>query len=372
MNEDGIVLTDEGTRSRVLRSYDLLDTPREDDFDDLARLAADVCGTPIAVVNLVDTDRQFFKAEVGLGVRSSPLETSFCRHAMLVEEMLIVPDATKDSRFDGNALVHDAGGLRFYAGALLRTPDGIPIGTLCVLDHAPRTLDDRQVNALRTLARQVMTQIELRRVLGEERRATEALRAAQDRQNQLVREMSHRMKNTLSMVQAIVTQSLRRSEDVAQAREAISARLGAMARAQDILTTKDTSTALIGDVVETALSPHRTGQGGFAIAGPQIELTAPQALGLSLALHELATNAAKYGALSVEDGHVDIRWSGGEEELAFEWRETGGPPVVPPNERGFGSRLIERIVAAYFDGETSLDFDAGGVRFRLFAGQVKP
>ncbi|GGG21840.1 hypothetical protein GCM10010924_59090 [Rhizobium wenxiniae] len=113
---------DEEERSAALQSYDVLDTPREEDFDDLARVASDICGAPIAVVNLVDTTRQFFKAEVGLGVRSTPLETAFCRHALLRNDTMVVPDATKDPRFNCNPLVTEAPHIRAYAGALLKTP----------------------------------------------------------------------------------------------------------------------------------------------------------------------------------------------------------------------------------------------------------
>lgn len=368
MHHTDTAAVDEATRSAVLHSYSLLDTPRESDFDDLARLASEICQTPIAVVNLVDTTRQFFKAEIGLGVRESPLETSFCQHALLARDMLIVPDATVDPRFDGNPLVHRTPGLRFYAGALLKTDAGVPLGTLCVLDYAPRTLDERQIGALQILARQAMTQIELRRALGDERRASEALRASEARQAHLVREMSHRMKNTLAMVQAIVTQTLRQSDDADAARDAIAARLAALGRAQDILKNEANSTALIGDVVETALSPHRTGQGGFVVDGPKIELSAPQALGLSLALHELATNAAKYGALTKDDGTVRVVWQMATGGLEFRWTESGGPAVAAPRRRGFGTNLLEQIVASYFEGEAELAFAPDGVQFSLIAG----
>ena len=119
----------------------------------------------------------------------------------------------------------------------------------------------------------------------------------------------------------------------------------------------------IRDVVESALGPHRTGEGRFAIEGPVVTLGAQQALGLSLGLHELATNAAKYGALSNADGRVSIVWS--DRPFRFEWRETDGPIVVPPSRTGFGSRLIERIVASYFDGKAQLSFDPAGVAFSL-------
>ena len=149
-------------RLAALARYRILDTPRESGFDDLAEMASDICGTPIAVVNLIASGRQWFKAEVGLGVDSTPLDTSFCGTALLEEDFLLVPDATKDQRFANNPLVTAADGLRFYAGALLRSPDGVAIGTLCVLDYVPRSLTDTQHRALRSLARQVMAQLELR------------------------------------------------------------------------------------------------------------------------------------------------------------------------------------------------------------------
>jgi PAS domain S-box-containing protein len=152
----------EARRLEALRVYEVLDTPREAAFDEIAQLAAEICGTPIAVVNLIDEGRQFFKAEVGLGVRETPLETSFCAKAILEDDFLLVPDATVDPRFDRNPLVTGEPGLRFYAGALLKTPEGLPIGTLCVLDTAPKALTPLQQRTLRVLARQVMSQLDLR------------------------------------------------------------------------------------------------------------------------------------------------------------------------------------------------------------------
>ena len=159
---------EEGERLHALDRYRLLDTPREQDFDEIAEAAADLCETPIAVVNLVGDGRQFFKAEVGLGVRETPLETSFCRQAILQEDFLCVPDASRDPRFVGNPLVTGDPGLRFYAGALLKTVEGHPIGTVCVLDTKPHNLTERQRKGLMRLARQAMGQMELRRSLREQ------------------------------------------------------------------------------------------------------------------------------------------------------------------------------------------------------------
>ena len=152
-------------RLAALRSYAILDTPVEGAFDDITRIAAHVCQAPIALVNLIDEHRQWFKSEIGLGVRETPLETSICAHAMLQEEFMEIADTTLDERFRHYPLVTGAPHLRFYAGALIRTPAGHVLGTVCVLDNRPRELDDEQREVLRALARQTMAQMELRRSL---------------------------------------------------------------------------------------------------------------------------------------------------------------------------------------------------------------
>ncbi|NGM48963.1 PAS domain-containing protein [Caulobacter sp. 602-2] len=152
----------EARRLAALRRYDILDTPREAAFDEIVALAAEICGVPIALVSLVDEHRQFFKAEIGLGVDGTPLESSFCVKAILEDDFLLVPDATRDPRFDCNPLVTGDPHVRFYAGALLKTAEGLPIGTLCVLDTAPKDLSPLQQRTLQVLARQVMSQLELR------------------------------------------------------------------------------------------------------------------------------------------------------------------------------------------------------------------
>jgi PAS domain S-box-containing protein len=157
-----MTINDEQLRLAALARYEMLDTPREKEFDDIAELAAAICATPIAVVNLVGDRRQFFKAEVGLGVRETPFESSFCAKALLEQDLLVVSDATADPRFDCNPLVTGEPHIRFYAGVLLKTEDGFPIGTLCVLDFAPRYLTSVQIEALRVLARHAMTAFDLR------------------------------------------------------------------------------------------------------------------------------------------------------------------------------------------------------------------
>ena len=155
----------EAERLQALRSYGILDTAVEPAFDDITRIASYVCQTPISLISLVDEGRQWFKSEVGLGLRETPLDQSICAHALLEHSFLEVQDTTKDARFDCNPLVTGEPHLRFYAGALLRTPDGLPLGTVCVLDNKPRQLSPEQRDILAALARQVMSQMEFRRAL---------------------------------------------------------------------------------------------------------------------------------------------------------------------------------------------------------------
>ena len=180
----------ESRRLAALARFDVMDTPREAAFDEVAALAAKLCDAPIGVVNLIGDGRQFFKAEVGLGVRETPLESSFCAEAILEEDFLFVPDARQDARFDCNPLVVNEPYLRFYAGALLKTEEGLPIGTLCVLDHRPKQLTDLQQEALRVLARQVMAQLELRRALAERSRQLDAAEASERRLRRIQSELS--------------------------------------------------------------------------------------------------------------------------------------------------------------------------------------
>ncbi|ALN75832.1 PAS domain-containing protein [Aureimonas sp. AU20] len=192
-----------------------------------------------------------------------------------------------------------------------------------------------------------------------------ALKEAEEVRAVLAQELAHRMKNTLAMVQAIVTQTLRQVPSIEEGRKSISHRLGALARAQDILTQSSSDEADARAVVEAAIGPHQTEDRRIHVNGQMCLLTAQQALGLSLAIHELSTNAAKYGALSKAAGQIDVSWKESNGGFKFTWIETGGPTVVPPETRGFGSKLIERIVASYFDGEGRIDFDPAGIQFTL-------
>ncbi|MBA3850036.1 MAG: hypothetical protein C0502_08575 [Opitutus sp.] len=170
----------ESARLAALRSYAILDTPPEREYDDLVALAAEICGTPLAFISLIGESRQWFKAAFGATDRETPRETSFCAHAICAGEgLLVVPDATADPRFAGYANVTGTPGIRFYAGAPLVTAEGFALGTLCVVDLEPRQLTAAQAQALLVLRRHVVNALELRRALNTQHSAIAALHAAQ-------------------------------------------------------------------------------------------------------------------------------------------------------------------------------------------------
>ncbi len=152
----------EAARLEALRQLKILDTEPEAAFDDLTRLAAYICKTPIALITLLGSDRQWFKSRVEVTPAESSRDVSFCAHAILQPGPFVVPDALDDERFRTNPFVTSEPNIRFYAGSPLTTDEGFKLGTLCVIDRTPRELSQGQIAALRTLSQQVMTLLEMR------------------------------------------------------------------------------------------------------------------------------------------------------------------------------------------------------------------
>lgn len=192
------------------------------------------------------------------------------------------------------------------------------------------------------------------------------LKQAEQRQHLLALELKHRMKNTIAMIQAIANQTINGSPELDAAKAGFQSRLQTLASAQDLLTQTAWSKAELGELVDSALKPHGE-KARFEMAGPKVELSSKCALALAMALHELATNATKYGSLRHDDGKVKLAWSVTDEAFFFRWQELGGPPVLPPSRKGFGSRMIERALASYFNGQTKIIYEPSGVVFTLSA-----
>lgn len=190
---------------------------------------------------------------------------------------------------------------------------------------------------------------------------------AERRRTLLLREMNHRIKNILSAVQAIANQTFRDGGSP-ETLGVFGNRLAAMATAHDLLVTETWESADLHGTVAAAVRPFTTdGRERFSLDGPPVQVTAKAALSLSMAIHELCTNAAKYGALAVPGGRVAVRWDRTDGRFRLSWQETGGPPVAPPTRRGFGSRLIETALAGELSGSAEIRYEAGGIVFVLDA-----
>ena len=190
----------EQRRLAALRDYGVLDTAPESDFDDIAVLAAQLCRTPIALVSLVDADRQWFKARVGVQVCETARADSFCAHAMYDVDVMQVPDARLDPRFQDNPLVTGEPDIVFYAGAPLVTSTGEVLGSLCVIDHEPRLLTPAECQGLRTLARHVIAQLELRQYARGVDAANERLREADKIRDEFVSRVTHELRTPLTAI----------------------------------------------------------------------------------------------------------------------------------------------------------------------------
>jgi GAF domain-containing protein len=184
----------EQQRLATLRGYAILDTEPEAAFDDLTLLASYVCQTPVALISLIDADRQWFKSKVGVSVTETSRDVAFCASAILQSDVLIVSDATQDERFADNPLVVSEPKIRFYAGATLTT-NGQALGTLCVLDRVPRELSPEQLEALRALSRQVLAQLELRRNLLSLEQSLAARDRAEAERERVLRELKAALAN---------------------------------------------------------------------------------------------------------------------------------------------------------------------------------
>ena len=290
-----------------------------------------------------------------------PMSACISGWAMLNGRTVVIPDIYADPR-----IPHDAYRPTFVRSLVMtpvRPTEAIAaIGAYWSRQREPTA---EEVTLLQVIARATATALA-------NVQAYASLHETLARRDLLARELDHRCKNTLAAVRSIADQTLRRSASPAHFVEAFNGRLGALSRAHELLTRGDWGPAGLADVVGQALTPF-CGVGGLrlAVSGPQVGLAPETAVAMHMTVHELAVNATKYGALSVEGGRLDVNWEVDRREvpgaLEFRWIERGGPKVDAPAARGFGSRLIEQGMAQELGGEAQILFDPEGVQFRLRA-----
>ena len=484
--DDVRTVVDDPARLDALFALDILDSEPDSDFERLNRTIARVFGAEIALVTLIDKERQWFRACFGAGDMNEALtETSFCAHTIAQsEDTLVVLDATKDPRFSANPLVTGEPGLRFYAGAPIIV-GGQKVGSLCVLGLSARdSVDPEHMLQLVDLAAVASALFSLKdearvrartaaALLREEWRHALTLEAGKvgswvwdirtgevacndtfrrmyelpetgainveqvleathpsdrdnvragieaslkngvdyniearvanvtsrwltmrgrvyqrdadgkalimmgasidisaskqnaDQTHLLLRELNHRVKNTLAMIQSVARQTIRQNPDPKAFIDAFSGRLRTISEAHVLLADRDWLGVPLYDVVASQLGPDfKVRRDRAEVQGEDILLPADHALGLGLILHELTTNAHRYGAWSDNHGIVSLAWdvkTTPTRGLSLEWREQGGPVVEKPEDYGLGAKLIERSLAKVLDSEVSLSFMPEGV-----------
>jgi two-component sensor histidine kinase len=368
----------EGERLGALRRYGILDTPREADFDEVVNVASAVCGTPVSVINLIDQGRQWFKAEVGLGVRETPLDSSICAHAILQPGLFIVPDTTLDHRFCDNALVVGDPHLRFYAGALLETPEGFPLGTVCVLDYKPRELDETQKAFLRLMANQVMKLLELRRINAAEHVARIQAQDLVKEKETLMREGDHRLMNSLQLVQSILSLQGRNasSEEAKTQLDMASNRVLAIATVHKQLHLTGSQEEIEIDAFLHRLceSLKHTAPAQIAavnVTAETIKLRSGVASGLGLLVAELVTNSFKYAYRIGEQGNVAVDFK----RAPYGWRlevsdEGRGLPAGfdIDQSKGFGMQVVKAFVQR-LNAKMSVSSRPGRTAFEIISTQ---
>ena len=364
---------DEEARLAVLDSYGILDTPPERSFDDVVRLVSQLLAAPIVAVNLIARGRQWFKSEIGLGMREMPLDDSICRFALLEEQQLIVPDTREDPRFRCNPLVTKDAGLRFYAGALLKTRDGVPLGTLCVLDDKPRPqgLSEQEQFVLATLAHQVMSQIELRKAMAEQEALIAALRQADQRKDEFLAMLAHELRNPLAPIVSAATMLSNFNLDpamVQRASEIVARQAGHMtALIDDLLDVSRVTRGkvelelrelefkdVIADAVEQVRPLIEKHRHRLTVDRPPARaIVVGDRKRLVQVMTNLLSNAAKY---TLEGGHIEVSLTTDGGALAVDIRDDG---------IGMSPDLIASAFDLFAQGARGLDRSQGGLGIGL-------
>lgn len=474
----------EGERLERLARSGLLDTAAEDVFDRGVRLATKLLGSRVALLSLVDRDRQFFKAQHGLPepyseARETPLSHSFCKHVVETGDMLMIEDAREHPLVSRNLAVTDLDVIA-YLGVPIITADGYVLGSFCAIDPQPRAWTSEDVETLQTIAQGVESEIRLRievddrralqekadadrarlalvlettadgilkidrqLAIGYANRGAKALldigedpdgrtlwevfpkaagdvfaamvetafatgeigeetalcaglgrwlearvvpagdemtlffrdvsarqRALESRQ-MLVRELHHRIKNLFAIVRGMISMAARGATDPGTMAEALQGRLIALARAHDLIRPalsmddeSDYQEIFLGDLVKILVEPYRRqGAGNLTIGGPELRLGVNSTTHVALFIHELTTNANKYGSLSRAGGSLAVEWTVEGDVVDFRWTETGAAEISgAPERHGFGCKLVKLCIETQLEGDLSIRWPASGMQ----------
>ena len=329
----------ETARIGELRSYAILDTEPEADFDDLVSLLSRLLNVPVALVSLVDTDRQWFKARYGFGSDQTPLEQSICSHAILGTDLFEIEDTQRDPRTADNPLCCGAlAEMRFYAGMPLVSPAGYVLGSLCVLDTRPRRLTDLERETLRVMGKQVMRQLDLRRTI-----ANEAV---------LRDEIDHRVKNSLQTVSSLVRiyRSRASNQEAVEVLDAVQRRIAAVADLHEALYKSDRNDGVLLDgylarVVDLLHSQAPDGVQVEARVHP-IMADPEAAQALAMIISEFAANSFKHAFSDGKTGRVMIHLDEDQGGLRLVCEDTGGATTASVEaSSGIGHKLMEAAAA---------------------------
>ncbi len=345
-------------RLEALRATRLLDSAPEDTFDRLTRLATRLLGVPVALISLVDRDRQFFKSQQGLpepwaSARETPLTHSFCQHVAATGLPLVISDSAQNLLVAENLARRDLGVVAYLGVPLTATGD-LVLGSFCAVDSVAREWSAEDVATMTDLAAMTMTEINLRAEIRDRKEAEAGLAL-------LASELQHRVKNSAAVAQAIAQLSIRAAESLDGLAETVGQRLSALSRTNDLVGQAAGRSIGLRELLERELSAFDPEQRS-SVAGPDIAVETQAGIALSMISHELATNAAKYGALSMPGGRIAVTWLQRDGRFALEWRESGpGLVVTAPGRRGFGSLLIDRLARHQLGGTSSIEYRPDGL-----------
>ncbi|MDB5656710.1 MAG: Two-component sensor histidine kinase, contains HisKA and HATPase domain [Tardiphaga sp.] len=366
-------------RIAALHRYEILDSASEADFSDFVQIASDICEAPIAAINLIDSHRHWTLSGISHGDQQLPLQQSICAQAILQPNLFVVTDLSQDARFGDNPLVQGGPKLRFYAGALLQTPNGLPIGTVCVMDVAPRPdgLSDRQRFTLKALARQIMTQLELRRATLSMARGdldrSKILQSLQEKEA-LLKEVHHRVKNNLQLISSLLSLQASRVSDVATASLLADSRnrLRSMALVHENLYRAGNFSEIAMRAHVRSLCAHlgqAYGSAGIAMVADSqdVALDLDRAVSCGLVINELVSNALKHAFPDGQSGRIDVSFgvdAEGQCILTVADNGVGLPDDVDIVAATSLGLLLVRDLAAQLHGEMSVERH-GGTRFVL-------